>query len=943
MSNLLPKINVFISYCHDDEDYFKVFNRGLRKVTSNAEHFEWNIWDDTKIHVGTFWDDEIQNNIKDCDVALLLVSVGFMASKYIKEKEFEEFKKHYANKGILIVPIVFKPCDFNRWEDLGKLQFFKPNGVDYEKANLENFTYADLIKFRETDALLIPNPNIDRYHLNLAKKIEDSYKDFLSKKKDLKIPIICGEVATPLNKLFDYPKPSSLFTGRENELERFNVVFTASRIFAIEGLGGVGKTQFISKCIEKFINDKDKIIWLNGSVQSKFDVFVENSGYGVVLKGEKKTDLELYSGLKDLIEKGERIIFWDNFNDYEDIAFSKFLSFVSQYIYKATIVLITKTDPSIYGITSLPIVRVEGLNDDAIRYAKKLKASNENFNSISDSDLEKICISVEGHPLAIELSMLLMRYGKSANDIMLHLPAYTGIKKVEEFSKRLFFDIFNHPKTTDDERECFLVCSVFKEKIIEDEIRYVYEGKDVFYLLAGLINKLLFTFKDGYYEIHPLVRSFSYEQLTNKKEIHKKAANYFISQRSNALNPSLEEKIFYHLSKAEDLESIANSIEVIGKPLIYQGQLGLVSEFINKLKSSNILRPIFDIFYGDISQIKGEWDVALSHFEKASVSNNFIVKAEGIIKYGEIHLRRGDVNESLPYFEKAYLFSKENNLRKEEARALNNIGIVNYELDKLDIAYEKLTSALKIRIEINDVEGLSTSYNNLANLFEAKNKYGKALEYHNKSLKIAEDSEDKVGQALSFMNIGSLLRKQKKYAESLSYVNKALSINNEIGDKAGIAYCLNTQGLIYLAQRKSEESYSKLHESLKIRLEIGDKLGIATCFHNIGGHYYDKKMYKETLYYFFKALSIQRKIRVTGDEKTVLEWINSISLEIGKIKFKDLAYEAHNELDEETQKHIQIKEFLNEPQIRESPKVGRNDPCPCGSHKKYKQCHGLTK
>ncbi|WP_305076252.1 SEC-C metal-binding domain-containing protein [Prolixibacter bellariivorans] len=26
--------------------------------------------------------------------------------------------------------------------------------------------------------------------------------------------------------------------------------------------------------------------------------------------------------------------------------------------------------------------------------------------------------------------------------------------------------------------------------------------------------------------------------------------------------------------------------------------------------------------------------------------------------------------------------------------------------------------------------------------------------------------------------------------------------------------------------------------------------------------------------------------------------------------------------------------------IRHGPKVGRNDPCPCGSGKKYKQCHG---
>ena len=29
-----------------------------------------------------------------------------------------------------------------------------------------------------------------------------------------------------------------------------------------------------------------------------------------------------------------------------------------------------------------------------------------------------------------------------------------------------------------------------------------------------------------------------------------------------------------------------------------------------------------------------------------------------------------------------------------------------------------------------------------------------------------------------------------------------------------------------------------------------------------------------------------------------------------------------------------------EPVRRESPKVGRNDPCPCGSGKKYKKCHG---
>jgi preprotein translocase subunit SecA len=28
--------------------------------------------------------------------------------------------------------------------------------------------------------------------------------------------------------------------------------------------------------------------------------------------------------------------------------------------------------------------------------------------------------------------------------------------------------------------------------------------------------------------------------------------------------------------------------------------------------------------------------------------------------------------------------------------------------------------------------------------------------------------------------------------------------------------------------------------------------------------------------------------------------------------------------------------------VRAHPKVGRNDPCPCGSGKKYKKCHGVN-
>ena len=35
-----------------------------------------------------------------------------------------------------------------------------------------------------------------------------------------------------------------------------------------------------------------------------------------------------------------------------------------------------------------------------------------------------------------------------------------------------------------------------------------------------------------------------------------------------------------------------------------------------------------------------------------------------------------------------------------------------------------------------------------------------------------------------------------------------------------------------------------------------------------------------------------------------------------------------------------VDQLQNPPEMITSEKVGRNDPCPCGSGKKYKQCHG---
>ena len=73
----------------------------------------------------------------------------------------------------------------------------------------------------------------------------------------------------------------------------------------------------------------------------------------------------------------------------------------------------------------------------------------------------------------------------------------------------------------------------------------------------------------------------------------------------------------------------------------------------------------------------------------------------------------------------------------------------------------------------------------------------------------------------------------------------------------------------------------------------------------------------------------------------------------GTVEFRAL-YSANNEFCNHHEVSSFVKEadgwkfadgeFVGEkPILREEPKIGRNDPCPCGSGKKYKKCCGKGK
>ena len=68
-------------------------------------------------------------------------------------------------------------------------------------------------------------------------------------------------------------------------------------------------------------------------------------------------------------------------------------------------------------------------------------------------------------------------------------------------------------------------------------------------------------------------------------------------------------------------------------------------------------------------------------------------------------------------------------------------------------------------------------------------------------------------------------------------------------------------------------------------------------------------------------------------------WLFDVRKKV-QIDFDELEREVFSLLDKEIYKDYDRHEVFGLPKTS-SPKVGRNDKCPCGSGKKYKKCCGI--
>lgn len=127
------KIRVFVSYSHKDKRHLR--NDSLLGHLLPLEHQDELLafWWDKKLDAGDFWNKEIQYQIEQCDIALVLVSHYFLTSSYITKVEVSNMIGRRKQEGMIIMPIILSPCDWESHGWLRETQFEPRDGKNIEE------------------------------------------------------------------------------------------------------------------------------------------------------------------------------------------------------------------------------------------------------------------------------------------------------------------------------------------------------------------------------------------------------------------------------------------------------------------------------------------------------------------------------------------------------------------------------------------------------------------------------------------------------------------------------------------------------------------------------------------------------------------------------------------------------------------------------------------
>ncbi len=227
---------VFISYSHKDEVWMK---RLLLHLQALQHVGTVTPWTDRKIDGGDTWYPEIEQAMDRAKAAVLLISPAFQASGFCVNKEVPYLMKRREDEGLVVIPVLIKPCPKGAIERLRQIQMFPRDG----KSVAINF-----------------KANYDVVFAEVANSLERAVR-----RAETGAPPVVPELPPPdwaplpeeSVDTTSLPVTGAELFGRQKELTALEKAWNEERlnVAAFVAWGGVGKSSLVNRWLERMAAD----------------------------------------------------------------------------------------------------------------------------------------------------------------------------------------------------------------------------------------------------------------------------------------------------------------------------------------------------------------------------------------------------------------------------------------------------------------------------------------------------------------------------------------------------------------------------------------------------------------------------------------------------------------------------------------------------------------
>lgn len=801
-------LKVFISYAHRDKVLLKELEKHLSSLKQQGLITSWQ---DHAIRAGDEWEKAVALHLETADIIFLLISADFLASEHCSSVEMARAIERHKNHEARVIPILLRPCDWqgSAFEDL---QCLPGNGLPITSWNQQDEAFLDVVSALRT---IIGDIN----------------------KQPPGGPTL----------LHNLPYERNLFfTGRAEVLDRLHTSFQTMTTQAINGLGGIGKTQIAIEYSYRYQGEYSTILWAQADSRERLLSSIDEiAQYLKLPERQEQNQPLLLQAVKCWLQTHESwLLVLDNADD---------LSIVREILPampKGHILLTTRTQ--IIG-KAAHRVEIEQMADKEgalflLRRATLLDL-DKTLEDIAPAQRKlalKIVQKAGGLPLALDQAGAYIEETRCA--LQEYLTLYQT--RLSELLKRRGKNVLDHP----DPVTTTWSLSIDKVKFINPK------ALDILRLCAFLDPDAipLAIFSKGARQLGPDLEQLGQDPIALNDALAE-LRNYSLIQR----NPNQTLTIHRLVQAVLLMEMEAETQRVWAERTIRA-----FNRIIPRINYGNWPR-CFALLPHAKSCIRliDRWQM---EFSGAATLLNWA---------GRFLAEQATYAEAETYLQKALTLRKHilGPRHRSTVSSINNLARLYHKQAKYKQAEPLYQNALESSEQTiqHNAHNITTSLLNLARLYSDQGKYTQAEPLYQRALSINEQTfgPDHTGNAIILNHLSRLYRYQGEYTLANSCAQRALAIREQIlgPDDPDTAQSLNYLARIYHNQKnyaQAEELYLRALAILEKKLEPNNPL-IAISLNYLAELYSDQAQYERAEQLATRALAIREAISHNHPDTTL--------------------------------------------------------------------------